>query len=86
MKRRFRFPKHSLIPVLALTALLVAWTSPVFAQAKKKVTKADDLPRITYQVADTATELVTDAGKFEPFARQVRADIERILAEYDIED
>jgi subtilisin family serine protease len=86
MKRSFRFPKHALVPLLALTALLVAWTSPVFAQAKKKVTKADDLPRITYQVEGTATALVTDAGKFEPFARQVRADIERILAEYDIED
>jgi hypothetical protein len=29
---------------------------------------------------------VTSAEKFEPFARQVRANIERILAEYEIED
>ena len=86
MKRSFRFPEHSLAPSLALTVLLVAWTSPAFAQAKKKVTKADDLPRITYPVEGTATELVTSAEKFEPFARQVRADIERILAEYEIED
>jgi subtilisin family serine protease len=86
MKRSFRFPKHSLAPSLALTVLLVAWTSPAFAQAKKKVTKADDLPPITYPVEGTATELVTSAKKFEPFARQVRANIERILAEYEIED
>lgn len=49
MKRSVRFPKHSLAPSLALTVLLVAWTSAAFA-------------------------------------RQVRANIERILAEYEIED
>jgi len=86
MKRSFRFAHPSLIAYLAIATLLCAGTFPAFAQAKKKVTKADDLPRITYKVEGTATDIVMNAEKFNPFARQVRADIERILAEYDLED
>ncbi len=86
MKRSFRFSNYSHITQLALTALLAVSTLSVFAQAKKKVTKADDLPRLTYKVEGTATDIVMKAEKFNPFARQLRADIEKILAEYDIAD
>ena len=86
MKRSFHLSVRQRIAQCAFIALLGAAIQPAFAQAKKKVTKADDLPRITYKVEGTATELVTNAEKFNPFARQLRADIEKILAEYDIED
>ncbi|HWB05827.1 MAG TPA: S8 family serine peptidase [Verrucomicrobiales bacterium] len=69
-----------------LTSVLCISVLPVLAQEKKKVTKADDLPRLTYKVDGTATALITDAAKFDPFAQKVRADIEKILAEYDITD
>ncbi len=80
------FPVTRFIAQFVLIAVLGVLGYPALAQAKKKITKADDLPRITYKVEGTATDLVMNAEKFNPFARQVRADIERILAEYDIED
>jgi subtilisin family serine protease len=70
-----------------LFLLLLCLSAPsAWTQQKKKITKADDLPRLTYKVDGTATELVADAGKFDPFARKVRGDIDRILNEYDLED
>jgi subtilisin family serine protease len=71
---------------LSIIALLWASLHSAFAREKKKVTKADDLPRITYKLEGTATELITDATKFDPFAQKVRGDIEKVLAEYDITD
>lgn len=67
---------------LSLAALLCASIHPAFAQEKKKVTKADDLPRLTYKVDGTATELLTDSAKFGAFAAKVRADIEKTLTDY----
>ncbi len=55
-------------------------------QAKPKITKLDDLPRHTYPVQGSVTDLITSTEKFTPFAAQVRADIEKDLASYDIED
>lgn len=86
MTRSFWFSHRVLFSYLALVTLLGAWPAPALAQAKKTIAKADDLPRLTYKVEGTATDLVMNAERFDPFARQVRADIEKILAEYDIED
>src|SRR5258708_6936891 len=54
--------------------------------AKPKITKLDDLPRHTYPVQGNVVDLVTSADKFAPLAAQVRADVEKDLATYDIED
>jgi subtilisin family serine protease len=54
--------------------------------AKPKITKLDDLPRHTYPVQGSAVDLVTSDEKFAAFAGQVRADLEKDLAAYDIED
>ena len=81
-----RFSPFSVRHIAVIAALLCALVHPAFAQAKKKVSKAGDLPRLTYTLEGTATELITDATKFEPFAAKVRGDIEKILAEYDIAD
>jgi len=53
---------------------------------KKKITNIDDLPRYSYDVETTVSALLTDDTAFDAFAAQVGADIEKILAEYDIED
>ena len=46
-----------------------------------------DLPRSSYAIVGTASQFVeAPDGRFNPFASKVRADIERILADYEIED
>jgi hypothetical protein len=77
----------------ALTALLVA---PSFVGTgcdsrepvtqKIEVTKQDDLPRHTYEVTGTVTELVQSPEAFAPFAAAVRADMEADLETYEIKD
>jgi len=54
--------------------------------SKPKISKLDDLPRHTYPVQGTVTDLVTSPDKFAVLAKQVRADTEQDLAAYDIED
>jgi subtilisin family serine protease len=56
------------------------------ATQKTKIAKQDDLPRHTYEVTGTVTELVQSPAAFAPFAAAVRADIEADLETYDIED
>ena len=77
--------------VLALSAALVtlAAMSDASAQApaKKPVNTLDDLPRYTYPVTGTATDLVkSDDQTFGVFAAKVRADVDSTLAQYDIQD
>ncbi|UCG91368.1 MAG: S8 family serine peptidase [candidate division WOR-3 bacterium] len=60
----------------------------VYAQQpeKKKIASIDDLPRHTYEVTNTLTELMTSEELFAPFGAQVRADIENDLKTYEIEN
>ncbi|UCG92794.1 MAG: S8 family serine peptidase, partial [candidate division WOR-3 bacterium] len=51
-----------------------------------KIESIDDLPRHTYKVTGTLTELITHEIAFKPFAAQVRADIEQDLETYEILD
>ena len=77
------FTRFSVLLLLTLS-LLVAGQNQ--AQAKPKITKLDDLPRHTYPVQGSVVDIVTSADKFAPLAAQVRADTEKDLATYDIED
>ncbi|HEY3988482.1 MAG TPA: S8 family serine peptidase [Acidobacteriaceae bacterium] len=55
--------------------------------AKKVVKTQDDLPRFNYAISGTATELVTsDDATFNVFAGKVRADVDSVLNDYDIQD
>ncbi|MBD3335896.1 MAG: S8 family serine peptidase [Candidatus Eisenbacteria bacterium] len=56
------------------------------ADGKVRITKQDDLPRHTYEVPGTVTELLSSPEDFAALARQVRADIETDLETYEIED
>ncbi|UCG91367.1 MAG: hypothetical protein JSV97_09840, partial [candidate division WOR-3 bacterium] len=71
-----------------LTCMLFLATSSIYAQQseKKKIESIDDLPRHTYKVTGTLTELITHETAFKPFAAQVRADIEQDLETYEILD
>jgi subtilisin family serine protease len=69
---------------LLVAALSLAVATGAFAQAKKRVDKAADLPRFTYKVEGDLESLVRDEAKFRQFADQVRRDDEAVLAGYDI--
>ncbi len=53
---------------------------------KKVIATVDDLPRHTYEVSGTVSELVEDPEQFEALAAAVQADVEAILEEYEVED
>lgn len=63
---------------------------PLLAQAqvevKKKIESVDDLPRYTYAVEGKVSDLYVTKEAFQEFSKVVRADIERDLAAYEIED
>jgi subtilisin family serine protease len=79
------------IPSLARLAplLLVLAAPPSYSQAapRKKVVSQADMPRHSYPVEGLASTLVqADGAAFGAFASKVRADIESVLRDYDIED
>jgi subtilisin family serine protease len=59
---------------------------PGVVTPKPKISKLDDLPRHTYPVHGTVVDLVTSPEKFAAFAAQVRANTEKDLNDYDIQD
>jgi hypothetical protein len=71
----------------ALASLIAVSGASAQAVAKKSVKTLDDLPRFTYPVSGTAAELVqSDDKTFGVFAAKVGADIDGVLAQYDIQD
>jgi subtilisin family serine protease len=73
--------------ILASAFLLLAATGPGPSTAKSRVTSQADLPRFSYAVHGLASELLqADDATFNAFAARVRADLERVLRELDIED
>ena len=69
---------------LTLAALLLA--TGATAAEKKRIEKAADLPRFSYQIEGKLEDVVRDDGRFRAFAAQVRRDDESVLADYDISD
>ena len=71
----------------ALATLIAMSGASAQAVARKPVNTLDDLPRFTYPVAGTAVDLVkADDKTFGAFADKVRADVDAVLAQYDIQD
>ena len=75
------FTRFLLIPLLLTFAL-----SGAHAADKKRIDKAADLPRFTYKVDGPLEAMIRDDGKFAAFAKIYRADVESVLAQYDIAD
>jgi hypothetical protein len=70
----------------ALVLLALVMALPALA-AKQPVRSEADLPRFTYPIDRKPSELLlADDTAFATFAKPVRADIERTLADYDIQD
>jgi hypothetical protein len=54
---------------------------------KKRVGSQSDLPRFTYSATGSASDLVqADDAAFNAFAAKVKADLDSIFRDYDIED
>jgi subtilisin family serine protease len=74
---------HSLVWLLLLVSTF-AHSQP---GGKKKVTSQADLPRFSYPITGTASELVqADDATFNAFAAKIRADLDTILGDYEIDD
>lgn len=73
------------IGVISLLAILVA-APAVLVDAKTKIENLDDLPRFSYPVEGSVVGIITSDEAFNEFAAKVRADIESVLAEYEIDD
>lgn len=80
MSRNYRMPQ--------LTALVLAFTlaSPVVAADKQRIEREADIPRFSYAIVDPLEKVVQDKGTFERATQKLRADIESVLAKYDIAD
>jgi subtilisin family serine protease len=75
--------------IFAAACLLVflAPVAPSQTTGKKKVTSTSDLPRFTYPVTGSASDLLqADAVTFNAFAAKVKADLDSIFRDYDIQD
>ena len=79
--------KTLMLPVL-LCGLLLSGFSVISAQetTKQQVTKLDDLPRYSYKISGKVSEMVKSDEAFAAFAGELRANLEKTLAEYDITD
>ena len=93
-KRFLRISGRSLT-IHALAALIAAFAftgglasfAPAQAPAKKVVKTEADLPRFNYPLTTTATELLqSDDATFNVFAAKVRADVDSVLSDYDVQD
>jgi subtilisin family serine protease len=67
--------------------LLVSTFALSQSGGKKKVTSQADLPRFSYPLTGTASELVqSDDATFDALAAKVRADLDSVLRDYEIDD
>jgi len=83
MLRRFR------LRISAAACILVLLAPELHSQTsgKKRVSNQSDLPRFTYSVTGSASDLVeADDATFNAFAAKVKADLDSIFRDYDIED
>ena len=72
-----------LFPRFALVCLLAP---ALFAADKPKITSQDQLPRFNYPLKGKVTDAITDEATYDKLAAAVRADFEKLLADYEIAD
>jgi prophage DNA circulation protein len=84
----YPFPASSFVrATTALVLFLAILPALTRAQDRPVIRSEADLPRQTYPVpVASASHLLTDDAAFGVLAESVRADVERLLAEHDIED
>jgi len=69
--------------ILTIGALALACTG---LAEKPKITSQDQLPRFNYEFKGDVASLLSSDEDYAKLAGQVRADLEKLLADYDIED
>src|SRR5580704_10375987 len=76
------------IPKFVLGSILsCAWACACFAQPKKVVKNESELPRFTYKVTGNVADLLKpDSAAFKHLSVQVKADLDSILKNYQVED
>jgi hypothetical protein len=79
------FRIHYLLQPAAL-ALALALALPAGAADRQRIEKEADIPRFSYAIADPLEMVVRDKATFVRVTQQVRADMESVLAKYDIAD
>jgi len=75
---------HLLQPSILTLALALAF--PALAADKQRIDKQADLPRFSYAIAEPLENVVRDNAIFARVMAPVRADMESVLAKYDIAD
>jgi len=56
------------------------------AAGKPVITSQDQLPRFSYEFKGKVADVVTSDAAYRPLAARLRADLEKLLADYDIQD
>ncbi len=82
-------PRSWIVLCSALAFLCLAGSPVALAAggAKTKVSRQAELPRFSYAIAGTASQFVeSDDATFNAFASKVRADLDHVLADYEIVD
>ncbi len=75
-----------MIAKLCTFIVALALAGGAYAQEKKRIEKAADMPRFTYKVDGKLDEIVRNDAKFKTFSSELRRDTESVLAQYDIAD
>ena len=66
--------------------LLIIFTSVVSVFSQKKIIKSqDDVPRFTYELPASASEVFASKESMNALVVKLQADYEKLLQEYDIE-
>ncbi len=80
MPRTFAFFKPTVL------VLSLALTLPAMAADKQRIDKEADIPRFSYTIAEPLETVVRDKAVFAKVTEKMRADMESVLAQYDIAD
>lgn len=67
-------------------ALIPSVLQPVVADARPRITRQDELPRHTYEIPGTVSELLDSEEQFADLARAIRRDLLADMQAYDIVD
>ena len=73
-------------PSTLLAIVVLFATASVFAQQKKVIKSQDDVPRFTYEIPASASEVFASKEAMDKVASQLQSDYQNLLKEYDIQD
>jgi len=74
---------HRALIVLVFLLLL---TINGYAQERSVINSSDELPRFTYKINSTVSELISSEAEFNKFKTKIRSNIKQILDNYTIKD